>query len=48
MIIQTASFDPGTRTDVHIICDVIGGGDDDDNDDCDLLIVVTVLGILCV
>jgi len=46
MIFQTASFDPGTRTDV-LIHDVIGGGGDDD-DDYDLLVAVTVLDILCV
>jgi len=45
MIFQTASFDPGTRTDV-LIHDIIGVGDD--NDDYDLLVVVTVLDILCV
>jgi len=44
MIFQTASFDPGTRTDVPIH-DIIGGGDDDDYD---LLVAVTVLDILCV
>jgi len=47
MICQTASFDPGTRTDV-LIHDVIGGGDDDDGDVCDLLVVVMVLDIPCV
>jgi hypothetical protein len=46
MIFQTASFDPGTRTDV-LIHDVIGVGDDDD-DNYDLLVIVTVLDILCV
>jgi len=46
MIFQTASFDPGTRTD-DLIHDVIGGGDDDDND-YDLLVVVMVFDILCV
>jgi len=46
MIFQTASFDPGTRTDV-LIHDVIGVGDND-NDDYDLLVIVTVLDILCV
>jgi hypothetical protein len=45
MIFQTASFNPGTRTDV-LINDVIGGGDDI-YDSYDLLIVVVmVLGIL--
>ena len=46
MIFQTASFDPGTRTDV-LIHDIIGGGGDDSDDDYDLLIT-TVLDILCV
>jgi hypothetical protein len=47
MIVQTASFDPGTRTDV-LIHYIIGGGDGDHDDVYDLFAVVTVLEILCV